>query len=189
MSVLTLTKLIAMKELEFKNGRISLLGRSAIFLPAEMMLRLHELIEAESGAEAADRIMVELGREQTVRGSEKYIARKKEFARMLEGVPKTGDAAFEMGREMMKFIGVGEIGIREISKDLHHAILTTSSSPYAYEYLKTRGRSPRPVCHHLKGLLIGVVEGTGNGQYDAKEIACMATGTSGECIFEFRKKP
>jgi predicted hydrocarbon binding protein len=177
-----------MKELEMKDGRITLLGRSAIFLPAEMLIRMHELISVENGTAAADRLLAEIGREQTSRGSGKYSKRTIDFAKIVKRVPHTGDAGLEMGREMLKFIGVGEIEIESIDEKAGKIILTTKYSPYAFEHLKTRGKSDRPVCHHLKGLLSGVLEGTGRTGYEAKEIACLSTGKSDRCIFEFRRK-
>lgn len=188
MSILVLTKLLAMKEMEMKNGRITIFGRSAIFLPAEMMIKLHELIEKESGEDAADRIIRDMGKEQTKGGSRKYLERKREFASMVKKVPHTGDAGMEMGRDMLKFIGMGEIDTSKVNRNPVHVILTTRNSPYAHEYLKIRGKSRKPVCHHLKGLLMGIVEGVGNVEVEANEISCMATGISSECVFEFREK-
>jgi predicted hydrocarbon binding protein len=187
LSLLTITKLMAMKELEMKNGTIVLFGKSAIFLPAERLIRLHEMIENDAGTESADRILFEMGREQTRDGSQKYYERKKEFATMMSRVSKTGDPAVEMGSEVFRFIGMGDTKIQEIKKDFSRIIVTTGHSPFAVEYLKTRGKSKRPVCHYMKGLFLGVIEGAGKTGYKAKEIACASTGISKECIFEFTR--
>lgn len=185
LSLITITKLVAMKELEMENGRIMLLGRSAIFIPAEMLLRLHDLISEEVGLEKADEILFRIGMEQTSGGTSKYMERKKEFATMFKRVSSTGDPGIEMGREMLKFIGVGDMVIKEITKK--RIIVSTQYSPFAHERLKSRGKSKRPVCHYLKGLLHGVIEGVGENKFTGNEISCAAMGLSKECVFEFKK--
>ena len=180
-----LSKMIALKVLKFNEGNVTVKDRTVVFIPAEILIFLHEEIARECGAPAADKLMFNAGKHQTVTGSTKYFMEKKELRRVFTRVPETGDPSLEMGREILKFAGWGDTKIRSIGKN--EIILMTKNSPIAKEYLKKNGKSKKPVCHYLAGILEGVVESVYKGKFKAVEKTCSATGMSDVCIFEFRK--
>jgi predicted hydrocarbon binding protein len=90
-----------------------------------------------------------------------------------------------MGRETLKFMGKGDIQIREVLNGGEKIVLSNANSPFALEHIKTRGKSDVPVCHYLKGVMCGVMQAFYKKEYTAVERACKATGKSGECVFEF----
>lgn len=187
MSYDLLSKFLATKILRFENGNISLLDRSMVIIPVEVLLKMHEDLEKRHGREEADSVIFEAGRFETLTGSVRYLARRNELRTVFSSVPKTGDPSIEMGREALKFMGKGDILIKEVLKDGKKIVLSTVNSPFAVEYLKTRGKSGRPVCHYLRGVMAGVQEAYYKGTYKAAEVSCKATGKSEECIFEFTR--
>jgi len=180
-------KLLAIKALRMENGSISIFDRSMVIVPTEVLLKLRETIEKRLGSEEADRLMFETGEFQTSSGSVRYLAKKKDLRPFFQQLPMTGDPSIEMGREILKLTGMGDTTICEITKDFNKVVVSTRNSPLAHEYLKTRGKSKRPVCHYLLGIVSGVLGATGQKGYVAKEISCAATGLSDECIFEFKR--
>ena len=181
------SKMIALKVLRFDEGNVTVKDRTVVFIPAEIIVYLQEEIESECGEEAAQKIMFKAGKHQTLTGSTRYLMEKKELRRAFPRVPETGDPSLEMGREILKFSGWGDTKIKSISKNGHEIILTTKNSPIAKEFLKKRGKSKKPVCHYLAGILEGVIESVYKGKFKAVERTCSATGISDVCIFEFRK--
>ncbi|MBN1170516.1 4-vinyl reductase [Candidatus Micrarchaeota archaeon] len=184
MSYDILSKFIATKILRFENGSLSLLDRNMVIIPAEVILKLQEDLEKKLGNEEAANIVYNAGRFETVTGSVRYLKRRDELKTVFSSVSKTGDPSIEMGREMLKFMGKGDIQIREVLNKGEKIILS-SNSPFSAEYLKTRGKSNGPVCHYLRGVMCGVMEAYYGGKYRARELSCAATGLSKDCIFEF----
>lgn len=181
-------KMMAMGIIRIEDGgTISVFDRGMVIIATEMLIKFHELIEKDMGRAKADELLFEAGRYHLVTGSARFLARKEELRRMFPVVPLTGDPSLEMGRDAIAFLGLGDIRIKEITKDKSKVILSTRNSPVALEYLKTRGKSKGPVCHYIRGAMAGVLEAAYKKQYAAKEIACMATGLCDECIFELRR--
>lgn len=168
------------------DGTISVFDRGMFIMATEMLIKFHELIEKDLDSAKADELMFEIGRYQLLTGSPRFIAKKDELRRAFPQAPKTGDPALEMGRDAIEFMGMGNITIREITKDRGKVILSCPNSPVAREYLKTRGRSKVPACHYLRGVMEGVLEAVYGRPYESREVACIATGISQECIFEFK---
>ncbi len=189
MSIMTITKLMAMKLLKIENGNISLFGRLGFIMPADAVLSLHESVETRFGKEAADQVVYDTGYYQSSSGSKKYLERKSEIRSAYATPAATGNVSLEMGREMLKITGLGDIMIKEVIDNGRKVVLATPNSPFAIEHLKTRGKSQRPVCHYLRGVMTGVLESYYKGKYSCEEKACLASGLSTECIFEFRKTP
>lgn len=46
----------------------------------------------------------------------------------------------------------------------------------AESYLKNEGKSDKPVCHFMRGVLTGIVEEAEGEKYEGKELKCMAQG-------------
>lgn len=181
------TKLLAVKEIQLENGDFSILGRRMAILPVEMLLKFHELIARRLGKEEADRLMFEAGEFQTLTGSIRFMARKNELRTMFKQL-STGDPGVEMGREVLRLMGLGDIRVKEITKDMGKVVLGTKNSPEAIEHVKTRGKSSGPVCHYERGVLAGVLGAVYGKSYSAEETACVATGLCDECLFELRRK-
>lgn len=186
MSYELLSKFIATKIFRLENGSLSLLNRSMVIIPVEVFIKMHENISEKFGVEEADSTLFEAGRFETVSGSVRYLDRRNELRTVL-GLSKTGDPSIDMGREMLKFMGKGDINIKEVINKGDKVVLATANSPFAVEYIKTRGRSKRPVCHYLKGVMAGVLETYYTGTYKSQELVCKASGKSEECIFEFTR--
>ncbi len=179
-------KMMAMGIIRIDNGGvISILDRGMFIMATEMLIKFHELVEKDLGAAKADEMMYEVGRYQLLTGSRRFISRKDELRKIFPQGPKTGDPALEMGRDAIEFMGMGNISIKEITKDRGRVILSCSNSPVALEYVKTRGKSKEPVCHYLRGVMEGVLEAVYERKYRTRELSCIATGLSQECIFEF----
>lgn len=186
MSYNKFAKMVAMGIIRIEDGgTISVFDRGMFIMATEMLIKFHELIEKDLDSAKADELMFEIGRYQLLTGSPRFIARKDELRRAFPQAPKTGDPALEMGRDAIEFMGMGNITIREITKDKGKIILSCSNSPVAREYVKTRGKCKVPVCHYLRGVMEGVLEAVYGRQYKTRELACIATGLSQECIFEF----
>ena len=181
-----LSKFIATKILRFDNGSLSILDRNMIIIPVEVMLKLQEDLEEKVGKEEAEELIYNAGRFETLTGSVRYLKRREELKTVFSSVSKTGDPSIEMGRETLKFMGKGDIKIKEVINKGSKIVLS-SNSPFSAEYLKTRGKSDKPVCHYLRGVMCGVMERYYGGRYKAIERSCAATGMSKECIFEFSK--
>ncbi len=92
-----------------------------------------------------------------------------------------------MGRDVLAFIGVGDYVIERVDAQ-SNMVIRAASSPFADEYLRTRGRSAKPVCHYMRGVLAGVAETVFGAEYDVEEASCKATGMSKECIFKLTRK-
>lgn len=187
MSYELLSKFIATKILRLNNGNLSILERSMVIIPVEVLIKHHETLKKEFGEKSADRLIYEAGRFETVTGSVRYLKKRSELRSIFRTVPKTGDPSIEMGRETLKFMGKGDIEIKEVVNKGDKVVLSTKNSPFALEYLKTRGKSRKPVCHYLMGVMAGVQEAYFGKSYAATEKCCKATGKSEECVFEFTK--
>ncbi len=180
--------MLALKVLKFEEGRVSVKDRTIVFMPADVLLQMQQELEKKLGREGAESHMFEMGKYQTVTGSIRYFMEKKELSKIFKRVPNTGDPAIEMGREILKFSGWGDTTIQSISREGGEIVLKTEKSPLAEEFIKIRGKSRQPVCHYLRGLLIGVIESVYEGEFVSVERSCKATGLSEHCIFEFRRK-
>ncbi len=186
MSYELLTKFIATKILKMENGNLSILDRSMIIIPVEVLIKLQEDLEQKIGKQEAMELIYNAGKFETLTGSLRYLERKNELRTIFKSVSKTGDPSIEMGRETLKFMGKGDIRINSVINK-GEKIQLTSNSPFAKEYLGTRGKSAVPVCHYLRGLMCGVMEMFYQNKYESKELACQATGMCRECVFEFTK--
>jgi predicted hydrocarbon binding protein len=182
--VLDLMRLIAMKIVKFDDGQITVYGRRMVLVPAETLVSFREILEKEMGVEGADAAMIRAGKDLTVKSTRRYVDKKKELRPVFQKLT-TGDPSIEMGKEIFKMSGLGNISILEVTKDKY--LVGTKNSPLANEYLLSRGKSATPVCSFLMGIVCGVLEGYRHEGYSAKELRCRATGTSDECIFEFRR--
>lgn len=181
-----LSKLLAMKVVKMENGNIDILDRTMVIMPVEVLIKMDEMLKERMDGREADEFMYEAGKFQTSTGSMRYLARKKELATAFKSVSTTGDASIEMGREVLKLTGMGDIRIKEVVNKGEKVVLGIENSPLAVDHLKSRGKSNAPVCHYVKGVLAGVLEAYYQKKYKAVETSCRATGLSKECIFEFR---
>lgn len=179
-----LSKFLATKILKMENGNLSILDRGMIIIPVEVLIKLHEDLEKKIGVEDATEIVYNIGKFETLTGSIRYLKRKEELRTIFQTLSKTGDPSIEMGRETLKFMGKGNIRINNVINN-GQKITLSSNSPFAKEYLETRGKSNVPVCHYLRGLMCGVMESFYKNKYQSREICCQATGLSKDCIFEF----
>jgi predicted hydrocarbon binding protein len=180
-----LRKFLAMKVFTMDGGSITLLERGMVLVPSEMLIKFYELMGEKVGDAEARRIMYEAGKHQTATGSVRYLAMKKELAAIFKSLPNTGDPSIEMGREVLKFTGMGDIRIVGIANGGGKIILSTANSPIALEHLKTRGKSQKPVCDYVRGVMGGVLESFYKRKFDSVEVGCMATGLCDGCTFEF----
>jgi predicted hydrocarbon binding protein len=185
MSYEILSKFLATKVLRIENGNLSILDRSMVIIPVEVLIKHHENLCESVGKEEADRLLYEAGKFETTTGSVRYLARKNELRTIFPNVSKTGDPSIEMGRETLKFMGKGDIQIKEVLNKGEKIVLSTPNSPFALEYIHTRGKSSKPVCHYLMGVMAGVQEAYYKKKYKAVEKSCKATGKSNDCVFEF----
>lgn len=184
-----LSKLVATKMLRMENGTISILDRTMVIMPAEVLIRFHERLSEDMGEEAAGRVMHEMGIYQTATGSQRYMARKAELRTVFQRLSTTGDPSLEMGREILKFTGMGDIKIVEMVDNGKKVVLSTANSPIALEMLKTRGKCGKPACHYVRGVMEGVLESFYKKRYSSVEKSCKATGLTDACIFEFVERP
>ncbi len=182
------SKLMALKILKYNEGNITIKDRPVVFMPVEILIFMQEHMEKINGKDEAKKFMIDAGKTQTKTGSKKYFLEKKDLARILSKVSMTGDPSLEMGREVLKFAGWGDLRIERFGKNKDQILVKTSNSPFAEEYLKKRGKSNQPVCHYLSGILLGVAESAYNAEYSVVEKNCRATGKSKMCIFEMKKK-
>jgi hypothetical protein len=158
MSIWQLAKLSAVGALKYSDGVIEIKGRNVSFIPLEVLIRMQEGLAARSGEEAAAEFMFDQGRFQTYSGTPRYLSEKKDLRKQFARVPVTGNPALEMGWEVLRFAGWGDNRLESASADATTLIIRTARSPIAAAYLKTRGRSAKPVCHYLRGVLSGVIE-------------------------------
>ncbi len=182
--VLTLAKMLAMKVIKIEEGAISVYGRPMVLIPAETLILFHETLESKVGEEEADRTMFEIGEALTIESTRRYI-RKKDELRPVFKKTTTGDPAIEMGREVFRMSGMGDTKIIEVTKNSDKFVVETRNSPVALEYLRSHGKSSKPVCSFLRGMMSGVLCGSGQSGYTSRESKCKAMGVSGECAFEF----
>lgn len=181
-----LSKLLAMKVVKMENGTIDILDRVMVIMPVEVIIRMHEMLKEKIGEEEAQQFLYDAGKFQTSTGSMRYLAKKKELASSFKNVSATGDASIEMGREILKLTGMGDIRIKEVVNKGEKVVLGIENSPIALDHIKSRGKSSRPVCHYVRGVLAGVLEAYYQKKYISAETSCRATGLSKECVFEFR---
>ncbi|MFN7990669.1 MAG: 4-vinyl reductase [Candidatus Micrarchaeia archaeon] len=180
-------KLLAMKVVRFEAGEISVYGRGMVLVPAETILEFQESLESELGRQEAERIILRIGENLTGKSTKRYIDKRKDLRPIFKKVT-TGDPSIEMGREIFKMSGLGDIQILEVTKDADKFVVGTKNSPLAKEHLRTRGKSRAPVCHFLTGIIRGVLKASKDAEYSAVETRCLAMGNSDECVFEFRKR-
>ena len=183
---MNLMKMMAMKVVRFEGGEISVYDRSMVLVPTETILEFHGILEKKVGRAEADALMREIGKGLTRHSTKRYMGKKKELRPVFQKLT-TGDPSIEMGREVFKMSGLGDIYIKEVTKDSGKFVVGTKNSPIAKEHLRTRGRSKEPTCSFLLGIIGGVLDSSKEAEFSASEVRCMATGLSDECIFEFRK--
>ncbi len=188
MGVKEFNRLLALGMLKLDEGAITLSNRRVAFMPIGVLLHFHDNLSEKYGEGVADEILFEAGRFQTASGSDRYMKNKAELGRMYSDVPKTGHPSLEMAREVLMFAGWGDHRLDHVAPDGSELVIRTYNSPFADECLKTAGRSGKPVCHYLRGLLAGSAEGVYHAEYVVAETSCKATGLSGECIFRLKKK-
>ncbi len=181
-----LMKLVAMKVVRFEDGEITVYGRGMVLVPSETILEFHQALVGRIGRAEADSVMLDIGEGLTKKSTRRYIEKKKELRPLFQKVT-TGDPSIEMGKEIFKMSGLGDISIVEVTPERDKFVVATRS-PLAKEYLKTRGKSPSPVCSFLMGIVKGVLHASQDAEFSAKEISCLATGRSDQCVFEFRRK-
>ena len=131
--------------------------------------------------------MFEIGEGLTVESTKRYVSKKKELRPVFQKTT-TGDPSIEMGREVFKMSGMGDTRIIEVTKDSDKFVVETKNSPIAQERLKSKGKSQKPTCSFLMGMMSGVLMGSGQSGYDAREVKCKSMGISDECVFEFVRK-
>ncbi|HQT44383.1 MAG TPA: hypothetical protein PLO51_00235 [Candidatus Micrarchaeota archaeon] len=183
-----LNKMMALGMFQFGEGQMTINGRRAAIMPIIVLVNLRERIAKKHGQAAADELMFEAGRFQTASGTPGYLKKLKVFEKVYSQVPQTGHPALEMGREALKFAGWGDHKAEHVDPDGMGMVVRTFDSPIAEEYLKAIGRSGKPVCHYMCGVLAGVAQSVFNAEYEVEEISCKATGLSDECIFKLKKK-
>ncbi|MFA5105391.1 MAG: 4-vinyl reductase [Candidatus Micrarchaeia archaeon] len=188
MGVKEFNRLIALGMLRLENGSITLSNRKVAFMPIGVILHLHSSLSEKYGAEVADGIMFEAGRFQTASGSEKYMKNKENLGKLYNQLPRTGHPSLEMAREVLMFAGWGDHRSEHVAPDGSGLVIRTYNSPLADEYLATVGKSSKPVCHYLRGLLAGSAEGAFKSEYEVEETSCKATGLCAECVFRLSKK-
>ncbi len=179
------SKMVSLGVVRFDNGRITIKGRTAIFLPAEVLLLSQKLIADKVSKAFADEHMYELGVFHTLSGSPKYYAERKVLGTVLQGEEAKGDPAFEMGRQVLGFAGYGSIEWVELFNNGEKGVVRIRNSPFAEEYLKMYGKADRPICHYLRGLLSGGFQARHGKEYSVEETVCKATGLAMECLFRF----
>ncbi len=186
MSILTITKLMATKLLRMEEGNIELFGRLGFIMPVEVLLRMHEEIESSHGKEEADRVLFDAGFFQTYSGTLKYLENKKRLSTMYDDPAATGNPSLDMARDMLRLTGLGEMRVRHQVQGGGRIIGSTKNSPFALEYVKTRGKAKAPVCHYLRGIMAGAAKAFYKADFESSETCCVATGMCQECVFEFR---
>lgn len=156
-------------------------------IPTDILLEMEHRLSDKIGKDEAGQFIYDCGLHQTKTGAKRYLDNKGEIARLYQRLPVTGDAAMEMGWEVLKMAGWGDTRLTEFIGSGEKAIARTKNSPTAEAYLAKYGKSDRPVCHYLRGLLAGVAESVSGYDYSVVEKTCRATGMTPECVFELKR--
>jgi predicted hydrocarbon binding protein len=180
-----LTRMLALKQIKFGDGTIEIIGRKGVIVPVDTLIFAQKRLEELLGRETAQEFMYNLGKAHTMGGMSRYSGSKEILKSFFDRLPATGNPMLEFGQQMMKYTGWGTCTIEKIDKNRDKMVVKAENSPLAIEYLKRYGKSEGPVCHYLAGMLCGPLEAVEKSEYEYKEIGCMATGKSRECIFEF----
>lgn len=188
MGVKEFNRLIALGMLQMENGSILLNNRRVAMMPIGVILYLHSSLSEKYGEDVADGMIFESGRFQTASGSGKYMKNKENLGKLYNKLPRTGHPSLEMARDILMFAGWGDHRSEHAAPDGSELVIRTFNSPLAEEYLATVGKSSKPVCHYLRGLLAGSAEGVFNCEYEVEETSCRATGLSDSCVFRLKRK-
>jgi len=179
--------MIALSIVKFDKGTVRVRGRLVTMISTDTLLYMERHLSERIGNEEAAQFIYECGLHQTKTGAKRYLQEKGELSRLYQRVPVTGDASMEMGWEVLKLAGWGDTRLGEFIGKGEKAIANTKNSPTAEAYLAEYGKSDRPVCHYLRGLIAGVAESVSGQDYSAVETSCKATGISQECVFELKR--
>lgn len=179
--------MIALSIVKFDKGTVRVRGRLITMISTDTLLYMERHLSERIGERETEQFIYECGLHQTKIGAKRYLQKKGELSRLYQRVPVTGDASMEMGWEVLKLAGWGDTRLDEFIGKGEKAIARTKNSPTAEAYLVEYGKSDKPVCHYLRGLLAGVAESVSGHRYSAVETSCKAMGMTQECVFELKQ--
>ncbi len=179
-------KMIFAKMVIFGSESINLLGRRVALIPIEVILKMEQDLAGKLGKKEAREFIYNWGKYQTETGSKRYLSNKKALSGMFQRLPATGNPSLELGRNVIRFCGWGDIKILTAKKMGNEMVLEVKKSPFALEYLEKKGKSKGPVCNYLAGIIAGVAKATYKKECVCTEKSCAATGIADSCLFELK---
>jgi predicted hydrocarbon binding protein len=178
-----LRKYFSLKQIREEDGLIVGFSQVLVLMPAQTLLDLEQEIAKKLGCETARTILIEAGKKR-VKQSASYLKLIKNIFLAFEKLP-FGSPLIQLASEAWKVCGWGEYSIIKLGKS--KILVKTKTSPLARSQLNVYGRSEKPVCSYICGMLAGGAEAVYGEKFNCKETSCTATGKSNECIFELIK--
>lgn len=176
-------KLLVLGQLKWEDGAFFVGGERSVIFRAGLLVELQNRLEERMGWEDAGKLMKDLGREQARSAFERYGKSGISKKAPLEKYETTGseDPVIRAGRLFLETTGWGKFNYIWF-KDKKRSVVEVENSPVALARFERYGKTDRPACHFLAGLLEGSANALGLA-VEYSETACIAQGAT-KCAFE-----
>ena len=171
-------KLLMARELEMKEGEISLLGERVQFVPTQIFV---DMLKSAKTEEEYWKV-ANLQYESTKKAVYEW------FQKMSKKKGLVGNKLLEWEVNIWNLAGWGNFSFNATQFLKGRVSCRVKNSPIAKIFLKSYGKSKWPVCHLIRGGLAGgMVAVTGIEESEVIETKCMAQGYD-HCEFIIRPK-
>jgi predicted hydrocarbon binding protein len=158
------------KAIEFDENQGALLFKGIRYL----LMRPETIIEFQKGVEE---VFGERAGEIFFAGGFQGGSLSAQKLKELQGLDAKGviESMCSMGTQL----GWGRFTLREFDQATYKITVEITSSPYAQIY----GKSKKPVCHLIRGVIAGITKVIFGKERDVQETQCLAQGFA-SCIFK-----
>lgn len=179
-------KLLVLGQLKWEDGAFFVGGERSVIFRAGLLVELQDKLSRKLGHEEAGNMMKALGREQSRSAFERYATSGINKKAPLEKDETTGseDPVIRAGQLFLETTGWGKFNYLWF-REQKRSVVEVENSPVARAYSERYGKTDRPMCHFLAGLLEGSTGFILGKDVEYVEKECVAQGSK-KCIFDGR---
>jgi predicted hydrocarbon binding protein len=160
-------RLLMARQAQFVEGDIKLFTLPFFLMPVEHHINMFTKLQDAYG-EKGTTIIFESGKDTSAQ-LVKYFGEKFSMGPSTELV--------NLWKNVFESSGLGEMEVVALKPKEGKAIMRLKNSPFARQYLESKGRSKAPVDYHIAGLFSGLMESmAGKKKVMCKETKCIAAG-------------
>lgn len=175
-----LKKTIMLGKLKSSEGQILFYDEPVLILRTSVLFKIQDDLTKKYGVRAHE-FMYNIGKFNGESAFKKLVPKVKNLRKGMEKIPLV-NPVFQIGSNFFSAGGWGEFEPIFLSKDLKNIKVRVKNSPIANAHLKLNGRSKKPVCSYISGMLEGALAGIFEREIKFKEIQCKSQGKDC-CIF------